>query len=75
VIFSAGGLFVRELPVPEGYFEFNGSEVVNYRRYYDDHGNFIEEIWTKNGRHYYSACKPEDMDPEELKNLISAELS
>ncbi len=66
---------MRELPVPEGRFQFNGSEVSNYRRYYDDDGNFIEEIWTVNGKHYRSFGKPEDMDLEELKNLIEAELS
>lgn len=66
---------MRELPVPEGRFEFNGSEVTKYKRYYDDDGNFVEEIWTENGKHYYASGKPEDLDLEELKNLIDAELS
>lgn len=66
---------MRELPVPEGRFEFNGSEVIKYRRYFDDDGNFVEEIWTEDGKHYRACNKPEDMDPKELKNLIDAELS
>ena len=65
---------MRELPTPKGRYEFKGSEVIGHRRYYDD-GYFIEEIWTKNGKHYISKGKPEDMDPVELKNLIDAELS
>jgi hypothetical protein len=66
---------MKELPVPEGRFEFNGSEVTDYKRYFDDDGNFIEEIWTMDGRHYKSYGKPEDMDPDELKRLKDAELS
>lgn len=66
---------MRELPTPKGRYEFKGSEVIGHRRYYDDNGYFIEEVWTKNGKHYISKEKPEDMDPVELKNLIDAELS
>lgn len=75
MLMIAGGFSMRKLPVPEGRFEFNGSEVINYRRYYDDDGNFVEEIWTKDGRHYRASGKPEDLNPGELKNLIDAELS
>lgn len=66
---------MRELPTLKGRYEFKGSEVIGHKRYYDDDGNFIEEVWTKNGKHYISKGKPEDMDPVELKNLIDAELS
>lgn len=66
---------MRELPTPKGRYEFKGSEVIGHRRYYDDDGYFVEEVWTKNGKHYISKGKPEDMDPVELKNLIDAELS
>lgn len=66
---------MRELSTPKGRYEFKGSEVIGHRRYYDDDGNFVEEVWTKNGKHYISKGKPEDMDPVELKNLIDAELS
>jgi len=66
---------MRELLIPKGRFEFKGSEVIGHRRYYDDYGNFIEEVWTKNGKHYMACLKPEDMSPESLFKLIDAELS
>ena len=64
----------RYLKVPEGDYEFEGSRVIDCKRYYEG-DCVVEEIWTEDGGHYMAKGRPDEMDLEELKNLIESELS
>lgn len=50
--------------IPGGPYQFHGSKVTRFDRYFDDDGYFVEYIETEDGGKWIAGKKPEEWSDE-----------